>query len=58
MPRRSESVLRVFLKNFDDEAAFLTFLREFYDWETSKGFYPDKAPEFEAWKLILRLLRW
>ena len=45
-------------KLFDDEAAFVTFLRKFYDWETSKGFYPDKAPEFEAWKLILRLLRW
>ena len=46
------------LETFDDETAFLTFLRKFYDWETSKGFYPDKAPEFEAWKLILRLLRW
>ncbi len=36
------------VETFDDEAALLAFLRTFYDWETSKGFYPDRVPEFEA----------
>lgn len=41
---------------FRDEAAFLAFLRRFFDWETSRGAYPGKATEPEAWRLILRLL--
>ncbi len=44
-------------KEFSNEAKFLTALRQFYDWETSKNVYPDKVSDFVAWKLILRLLR-
>jgi len=44
-------------EEFHDEAAFLAFLRKFYDWETSRSCYPEKIPEYDAWKLILRLLR-
>jgi hypothetical protein len=44
-------------KVFASEAEFLAALRQFYDWETSKNIYPNKASDFEAWKLILRLLR-
>ena len=42
---------------FSSEAAFLEALRKFYDLETSKNIYPEKASDFVAWKLILRLLR-
>ena len=42
---------------FASESAFLAALRQFYDWEVSKSIYPDKASDFVAWKLILRLLR-
>lgn len=41
---------------YRDEAAFLDFLRKFYDGETSRNIYPEKASEFTAWKLMLRLL--
>ncbi len=44
-------------QKFSSEADFLIALRQFYDWETSKNIYPNKVSEFEAWKLILRLLR-
>jgi len=44
------------VEEFHDEAAFLTFLRRFFDWETSRGAYPGKASELDAWRLILRLL--
>ncbi|MEI9863519.1 MAG: hypothetical protein WDN00_02985 [Limisphaerales bacterium] len=44
-------------KEFYSESDFLTALRKFYDWETSTNVYPDKVSDFEAWKLILRLLR-
>jgi hypothetical protein len=42
---------------FSSDEEFLTSLRQFYDWETSQSTYPDKVPDFDAWKLILRLLR-
>lgn len=42
---------------YDSEEKFLTALRQYFDGETSRNYYPNKAPEFEAWKLILRLLR-
>ncbi len=42
---------------FRDETAFLKFLRQFYDWETSRNTYPQKVSDFEAWKLLLRLLQ-
>jgi hypothetical protein len=44
-------------RNFSSDEEFLKFLRQFYDWETSKNAYPEKVSEFAAWKLILRLLR-
>lgn len=44
-------------ETFPDDATFLAFLRRFYDWETSRNVYPDKVPDWVAWKLILRLLR-
>jgi len=44
------------LKKFADETEFLKSLREFYDFETSRAVYPDKVPEIDAWKLILRKL--
>ena len=44
------------VEEFHDEAAFLAFLRRFFDWETSRGAYPGKPSEPEAWRLILRLL--
>ena len=43
-------------EEFRDEAAFLAFLRKFYDWETARGTHPEKASEYAAWKLMLRLL--
>ena len=42
---------------FANESNFLTSLRQFYDWETSKHIYPNKVSELEAWKLIRRQLR-
>jgi hypothetical protein len=44
------------VKTFGDEASFLVFLRQFYDWDTSSNVYPNKVSEFDAWKLMLRLL--
>jgi hypothetical protein len=44
------------LKKFADETEFLKFLRQFYDSEISRAVYPDKVPELDAWKLILRKL--
>ncbi|MBK7086061.1 MAG: hypothetical protein IPH53_15925 [Flavobacteriales bacterium] len=42
---------------YSSETEFLDTLRKFYDWETSKNMYPEKASDLVAWKLILRLLR-
>ena len=44
-------------EEFASEDEFLIALRRFYDLETSKNIYPNKVSEFDAWKLILRLLR-
>lgn len=44
-------------QEFASEAKFLTFLRQFYHWETSRNAYPDTVPDTDAWKLILRLLQ-
>ncbi|MDP3072330.1 MAG: hypothetical protein Q8N18_18710 [Opitutaceae bacterium] len=43
-------------EEFRDEAAFLKFLRQFYHWETSRNASPQQVPEYDAWKLMLRLL--
>ncbi|MCC7144540.1 MAG: hypothetical protein IT349_20775 [Candidatus Eisenbacteria bacterium] len=43
-------------ETFRDEAKFLRFLRQFYDWETSRNVAPNKLADYDAWKLILRLL--
>jgi len=42
---------------YASEDSFLQALRQFYDWDTSKNIYPKKVSDFQAWKLILRLLR-
>jgi hypothetical protein len=39
-----------------DDAQFLGFLRQFYDWETSRNVAPDKVSDLDAWRLMLRLL--
>jgi hypothetical protein len=44
-------------RRFENEDEFLKFLRQFYDWETSKNHYPNKVPDIVAWRLIFRLLR-
>lgn len=44
-------------QQFSSDDEFLKFLRQFYDWETSKNAHPEKITDFEAWKLIFRLLR-
>ncbi len=36
---------------FADDASFLAFVRRFFD---SKVSYPDRVPELDAWRLILR----
>jgi len=41
-------------KKFADETEFLKSLRLFYDSEISRASYPDKVPDIDAWKLILR----
>ena len=41
---------------FQSEAEFLIALRQYYDFETSRGTYPNKPSDFDAWKLILRQL--
>lgn len=43
-------------ERYADETTFLTALRQFYDWQTSRATYPEKVDELTAWKLILRLL--
>ena len=41
---------------FPSESEFLEALRKFYEWETSQNMYPEKASDYVAWKLMLRLL--
>lgn len=44
-------------EEFPDEAAFLAFLRRFYDWETARSYPAGKPPtEADRWHLMLRLL--
>ena len=45
------------IETFEDDASFLVFLRKFYDWETSRNVYPAKVSDFDAWKLIWRLMQ-
>ncbi len=42
------------VEEFRDDAGFLAFLRKFYDWETSRNISPEKVPDYDAWKLMLR----
>ncbi len=44
-------------QSFADEAAFLKFLREFYDGEVTRNAYPGPVSDFDAWTLILRLVQ-
>jgi hypothetical protein len=43
-------------ETFADEASFWKFLRRFYAGEVSRNAHPGKVSEFDAWKLILRLM--
>ncbi len=45
------------VQRFEDNAPFLVFLRQFFDWEARAHCYPDQPPDADAWRLILRLLR-
>lgn len=42
---------------FQSDTEFLQYLRQFFDWETSRNVAPAKVPDPIAWRLILRLLR-
>ncbi len=44
-------------QSFDDERAFLAFLRRFFDHEIARGTDRDKVSEEAAWRLILRLMQ-
>ena len=44
-------------QSFDDESAFLAFLRRFFDREIARGTDRDKVSEEAAWRLILRLVQ-
>lgn len=44
------------LREYKDEAEFFGCLRQFYDSEISMANYPNKVPDLDAWKLILRKL--
>ena len=44
-------------QRFADPQKFLAYLRQFYDWETSRSVWPAKVSDYEAWKLILRFLQ-
>jgi hypothetical protein len=41
-------------ETFTDDAAFLAFLRRFWDWETTRHAAPAKPTETVVWRLILR----
>lgn len=43
-------------RSFADEASFFAHLREFYDWEACRSRLPDIVPEFDVWRIILRLM--
>lgn len=43
------------IRDFKTEADFLRFLRQYFDWETSRSVAPNKVPDLLAWRLILRL---
>ncbi|MBL8841996.1 MAG: hypothetical protein JNL90_10785 [Planctomycetes bacterium] len=44
------------LRHFSGDAEFLSFLRRFFDYETSSHVWPARVPEAHAWRLILRRL--
>jgi hypothetical protein len=43
-------------QTYPDTESFLTFLRQFHDWETSRN-VADSLPELDRWRLIRRCLR-
>ncbi len=45
------------IRDFKTEADFLRFIRQYFDWETSRSVAPNKVPDLLAWRLILRLQR-
>ena len=42
---------------FDEDADFLAFLRQFFDWETRSRILGGAPSETDRWRLITRLLR-
>lgn len=42
---------------FPSEQAFLTAVRNFFDWESRRDIYPHAAPELDVWRYILNQLR-
>ncbi len=44
-------------RRFADDAGFLAYLRQFYDFQTSRYVWPARVAEADAWRLILRQLR-
>jgi hypothetical protein len=44
-------------RRFADEAGFLAYLRQFYDFQTSRYVWPGRVAQADAWRLILRQLR-
>lgn len=42
---------------FHDEATFLAFLRRFFNFEVTRNAHQGQLSEYDAWKLILRLMR-
>lgn len=42
---------------FKDEAAFFAWLRQFFDWDLTRSWYPDPPSELQVWQLLLRMMR-
>ena len=45
------------IRHYASDAQFLDFLRQFFDYETSRHVWPARVPEVDAWRLILRRVR-
>ena len=46
------------IQTFPDDPTFLAFLRDFYRPQLNLDAIPSPLPEFDAWKLILRLMQY
>lgn len=45
-----------YTQTFSTAEDFFAYLWESYDWRTSQYVWPERIPEIDAWKLILRFL--